>query len=742
MFFAVDYIHGASNPLHYAGALVLDDFGINLGGGSNDGGNGMAKGLLEGGEEDTDSANPQFDIAITMEKGQDVNVTMVGQTSYTFPLNKKFGPLNVTEIKVAYEKDTNKANQDRLLILVDADATIAGVEGKVDDLGVNIPILKPLDFGDWNYEMKAFAVQVVQPGLSITGALAKEEGHVYYNDADDPKIDYPIQIEVKTSANSPTLQFPAGYDWALKYVEYQGMCSIITPSFGINAIGAFARVPKPDGTGFISCFIIGGLDIPIGGPPFFFVNGLMGGLGINRGLPMPDIEEVDTHAFMTMLGTPPINALDYVKRDFPMEYGSYWFALGLKFSTFQVMNTRAVLFAKFGNGLTIGLMGLAEVDIPDAKARIAYVELGNPAYYDSNQNVLWVQAQLTDNSFLFDQTCRLTGGFALVTWFNSGEFVLSLGGYAPQFNVPDYYPVVDRLGFVWTPTNALTVKGGTYFTICSRGAMVGGRLDASYEKGKLLATFVAGMDCFVQFDPFKYDVQLYISVSGKYGRFGATIGADLHLMGPRMHGTASLEFLFIKATVAFGNPDNPPSTIGLGKFMLKHVEQKEDYDEDNDTLDIVDWLKGVGDYVPHSSSVVSGAVQETEVQTQDPQPEPGTDVYPHLVSAEFELRILSKMPSESINVTHSSGPYTLTAGLDNQGNIRAVEQMKPTPIGAHIDSVVKYTIQEKNNPSNTFPNSKFNRQFLVSLQRCGMRLRTKMLDITSMELLSKELLIF
>ena len=178
------------------------------------------------------------------------------------------------------------------------------------------------------------------------------------------------------------------------------MCSIITPSFGINAIGAFARVPKPDGTGFISCFIIGGLDMPIGGPPFFFVNGLLGGLGINRGLPMPDIEEVDTHAFMTMLGDPPMDALEDIKRDFPMEYGSYWFALGLKFSTFQVMNTRAVLFAKFGNGLTIGLMGLAEVDIPDAKARIAYVELGILAYYDSNQNVLWVQAQLTDNSVL------------------------------------------------------------------------------------------------------------------------------------------------------------------------------------------------------------------------------------------------------------------------------------------------------------------------------------------------------
>ena len=51
MFFAVDYIHGASNPLHYAGALVLDDFGINLGGGSNDGGNGMAKGLSRAGRK-------------------------------------------------------------------------------------------------------------------------------------------------------------------------------------------------------------------------------------------------------------------------------------------------------------------------------------------------------------------------------------------------------------------------------------------------------------------------------------------------------------------------------------------------------------------------------------------------------------------------------------------------------------------------------------------------------------------
>ena len=91
----------------------------------------------------------------------------------------------------------------------------------------------------------------------------------------------------------------------------------------------------------------------------------------------------------------------------------------------------------------------------------------------------------------------MTGGFALVTWFNTGEFVISLGGYHPSFNVPDYYPVVPRLGFNWKPSNTLTVKGGVYFTLCSRAVMLGGRLDASFEKGKIRAAFVAGMDALV-----------------------------------------------------------------------------------------------------------------------------------------------------------------------------------------------------------------------------------------------------
>jgi hypothetical protein len=429
-------------------------------------------------------------------------------------------------------------------------------------------------------------------------------------------------------------------DWAIPYVEYQGLCSIITPAFGISAIGAFARVPKGDGTGFVSCFIIAALDMPLGGPPFFFINGLVGGLGLNRDLTLPSIDEVENHLLIESLGgfSDPMDALASIKPQFPVKYGSFWFALGLKFKTVEIMETRAVLFARFGDDFTIGLLGLSTMDLPKPSIRIAHIELAILAYYDSGENVLWVQAQLTDDSYLFDETCRLTGGFALVTWFNTGEFVISLGGYHPNFNVPDYYPVVPRLGFNWKPTSTLTVKGGVYFTLCSRAVMLGGRLDASFKKGKIKASFVAGMDALVQFDPFYYEFDIYINLSIKVGRLKAGIGADLHIEGPRMHGIAQLEVLFIKFKVKFGNNDSPPSELTVREFLHKHIRQLSS----GSPMAVSSWLNSEE---AHTTTVVEGIIRSKE---QD-ESNMGSDINPYLVGPEFSLSLLSKFPSmESI----------------------------------------------------------------------------------------------
>ncbi len=126
----------------------------------------------------------------------------------------------------------------------------------------------------------------------------------------------------------------------------------------------------------------------------------------------------------------------------------FWFAIGVKFTTYQVLETKGVLFVKLSDGFTIGILGLSSMSLPTKELGIGYVELAFLAYFDSEEQVLWVEAQLTDASYLFHKSCRLTGGFALVSWFKRGEFLLSLGGYHPKFKAPSYYPVVLALVLV------------------------------------------------------------------------------------------------------------------------------------------------------------------------------------------------------------------------------------------------------------------------------------------------------
>ena len=187
------------------------------------------------------------------------------------------------------------------------------------------------------------------------------------------------------------------------------------------------------------------------------------------------------------------------------------------------------------------------------------------AYYDSQQKLLWVEAQLTDASYLFDKNCRLTGGFALVSWMSKGEFLLSMGGYHPKFKAPSYYPEVPRLGFNWKPISKLTIKGGAYFTVCTSAVMLGGNLEASFKAGSLSASFKAGTNILVVFDPFYYSFDVYIGVSVRLktwlGTLKGSLGADLEIEGPKMRGKGELNY------VSFHLQSN------LDQVVAKHSEK-------------------------------------------------------------------------------------------------------------------------------------------------------------------------
>ena len=192
-----------------------------------------------------------------------------------------------------------------------------------------------------------------------------------------------------------------------------------------------------------------------------------------------------------------------------MKSGEFWFAAGISFTSFALVDGVAVVSVAIGDGLEIALLGLARMALPRPELALVSIELGLIARFSSSEGVLWIQAQLTDNSWILDESVRLTGGFAFVTWFagpNAGQFVLTLGGYHPSFKRPDY-PVVPRLGFQWSVSTQITVKGEAYFALTSEAVMAGGSLTASADFGSAWATVKFGADGIVYFDPFRYDVE-------------------------------------------------------------------------------------------------------------------------------------------------------------------------------------------------------------------------------------------
>lgn len=86
-------------------------------------------------------------------------------------------------------------------------------------------------------------------------------------------------------------------------------------------------------------------------------------------------------------------------------------------------------------GFIISVFANGKAQIPcnvSPKATLFYVEIGMLSEINTIEGYFTVQAALAPSSHVLVPSCRLTGGFALVNWFNpsphSGDFVFTVGG--------------------------------------------------------------------------------------------------------------------------------------------------------------------------------------------------------------------------------------------------------------------------------------------------------------------------
>jgi hypothetical protein len=385
--------------------------------------------------------------------------------------------------------------------------------------------------------------------------------------------------------------------------EYTGMLSIHLSKFGLDAIASYNDSDK-------SFFAYACLSYNFGGPPVFFVTGLSLGFGINKCLLLPGIDGVE--AFPLVNGV--INGgfsdkdIDNLKNIIQGSDGDYFIAAGVRFTSFGIINSFALLTVSFGNDTQIAVMGISKLLMPPntGSTPIAQAKLAILITIDVKAGEVKALAQLTDDSYVFSRDCKLTGGFAFYTWFSgehSGDFVLTLGGYHPDYKKPSHYPDVPRLGFNWQITGNLSFSGDIYFALTPSAVMAGGRLSAVYKSGGLRAWFTAQVDMFMQWKPFHYEFSASVSVGASYscflGTYRTELGVSLSVRGPDFSGEAHIKWFIISFTISFGSY-TPPPPLTWSEFCATFLTQK-----DSKTAPLSFSYKGTAIADPTSNAVIN-----------------------------------------------------------------------------------------------------------------------------------------
>lgn len=497
-----------------------------------------------------------YELELSTATPKQAQLMAVGATDGVEDSNVKWISLQKTIGPVYFDKAGVAFQDGKVALMLDASLTLAALKISLIELGASMGISTPLQ----------------TPDFMLNGlAIAYESG--------------PVKI------SGGFLKFKKG-----DVTQYVGSATIGLPSFNLSALGAYASIG-----GHPSLFIFAMLtQPPLGGPPAFFITGVAAGFGYNRGLRLPGIDDVTSFPLVSgfvpgqsspFSGNDPGAALKVLvdKDVVPVQVGQNWLAAGIQFTSFELIQSYVLLSVAFGTKLEIGLLGLATISVPPKSPTVlAYAELALAVAILPDDGIVSVDAKLTPASFVLSKRCYLTGGFAFYIWFapntHEGDFVVTLGGYHPNFSPPAHYPRVPRLGFNWAVTPQVSIKGGMYFALTPTCLMAGGSLEATFQSGDLKAWFTMGANFLIAWKPFHYEAQMYLGFGVSYTfrlnllfttitkTISISLGADLTIWGPEFSGVARIDLWIISFTISFGaTPRSQPNPISWPDFQASFL---------------------------------------------------------------------------------------------------------------------------------------------------------------------------
>lgn len=389
--------------------------------------------------------------------------------------------------------------------------------------------------------------------IGLAGLVAFDDGEV--------TLDFKPPNGVGLSINAGAVRGGGFLSFDPERGEYAGGLELhISGIVTVKAIGLITT-RLPDGSsGFALLIIITaefGTPIQLG--LGFTLLGLGGLLGLNRTMRLELLAEgirtgsADRIMFPTNIVANAARIISDLRAFFPPQNDTFLLGpmakLGWGTPTLVSLSLGVIIQIPPGN---VAILGVLRVILPDERAAILKLQVAFVGAIEVDKQRAWFFATLYDSRVLF---MTLEGGMGvLVGWGANASFVISVGGFHPQFEPPPLpFPIPDRLAINILNTPLARIRVMAYFAVTSNTVQLGARAELFFGfDGVSLEGFLA-FDALFQFSPFYFIIEISAAVSLKVfgaGLFSVRLRGALEGPTPwRITGAASVSILFFEVSV-------------------------------------------------------------------------------------------------------------------------------------------------------------------------------------------------
>jgi hypothetical protein len=357
--------------------------------------------------------------------------------------------------------------------------------------------------------------------------------------------------------------------------EYAGALQLEIADFlSVSAIGLIST-KMPDGSSGFSLLIIIAADFGAGiqlsfGFTLLAVGGL---LGLNRTvLFQPLMDGIRTNAVQSIMFPKDVVAnapriISDLRAIFPPQENTFLIGpmakIGWGEPTLISLSLGVIIEIPPGD---VAILGILRTALPADDIAILVLQVNFAGVLEFDKQRFYFYATLFDSHILF---ITLSGSMGvLFAYGDDANFVLSVGGFHPQFNPPPLpFPTPQRISIDLINESFARIHADGYFAVTTNTVQFGTHSDFFFGFSACSVSGSSGFDALIQFSPFHFIVEISTQFSVKVFGVGVYgVGIDVSLSGPtpwHVHGTASLSFFFFSIDIGidFTWGDNPNTTL-------------------------------------------------------------------------------------------------------------------------------------------------------------------------------------